>query len=385
MLSRPRNPVRPAAQGMSIPQASRRDLYHNCRIKAYPDGSVDLCAANRQIFREPGWEGKPDPASRIPSREAELEFMRLGSDPETQPDILTPEEESLLADPVRNPAEALDRAKRRAKSAVRDLGLSNEWAWFVTLTLDKQQVDRYDVTAVTRKLNQWLDNHVRRDGLAYVLVPERHRDGAIHFHGFFNGALRAADSGTVSLPGEKRPRRPRSAAERAAWLSRGGHAVYNLPQWTLGFTTAIALYGERRAAVSYVCKYLTKAQEKIGGRWYYSGGTLRKPEVSYADVNLEDLSGVQGARPFTVPQLPGVELLTLTVQDACEVNRQGPKMSLTENGTSPAGLQFSDCPPARADGGGAMPAEASGRKNDRQKIEGRIVQNDNRIPVEPTD
>lgn len=370
---------------MNIPQSSRRDLYHNCRIKAYPDGSVDLCAANRQIFREPGWEGKPDRVSRVPNRVTELEFMRLGSNPETQPDILTPEEEALLADPVRNPAEALDRAKRRAKSAVRDLGLSNEWAWFVTLTLDKKQVDRYDMTAVTRKLNQWLDNHVRRDGLAYVLVPERHRDGAIHFHGFFNGALRAADSGTVSLPGEKRPRRPRSAAERAAWPFRGGHAVYNLPQWTLGFTTAIALYGERRAAVSYVCKYLTKSQEKIGGRWYYSGGPLRKPEVSYADVNLEDLSGVRGAKPFTVPQLPGVELLSLTVQGSCEVNRQGPEMSLTENETSPAGLQFSDCPPARGGIGGATPAGASGGKNDRQKIEGRIMQNDNGIPAEPTD
>jgi hypothetical protein len=162
---------------MSIPKSSRRDLYHNCRIKAYPDGSIDLCAANRQIFREPGWEGKPEMASHVPSREAQLEFMRLGANPETQPDILTPEEESLLADPVRDPQAALDRAKRRAKSAVRDLGLSNEWAWFVTLTLDKKQVDRYDMAAVTRKLNQWLDRTTMSAGTGWLTSSFRNGTG----------------------------------------------------------------------------------------------------------------------------------------------------------------------------------------------------------------
>ena len=84
-----------------------------------------------------------------------------------------------------------------------------------TLTLDPARVNRYDVREVTRHLNHWLDNQVRRKGLAYVLVPERHKDGAIHFHGFFNDALEARDSGTVSLPGQKAPRRPRSARQRA--------------------------------------------------------------------------------------------------------------------------------------------------------------------------
>lgn len=232
--------------------------------------------------------------------------MQITADPERQFDILTPEEERLLSGP--NPEDALDRAKRRARSCVRDIALSNDWAWFVTLTLDKTKINRHDMTAITRKLNQWLDNRVRRNGLAYVLVPERHKDGAVHFHGFFNGALRAVDSGTVSLPGGKRPRRPRSAAERAAWLAEG--------QWTLGFTTAIGLYGDRRAATSYVCKYVTKAQDKVGGRWYYSGGALRKPEISLANVNLDDIAAADDAHPFTVPQMPGVSFVTLTCPDS---------------------------------------------------------------------
>ena len=57
--------------------------------------------------------------------------------------------------------------------------------------------------------------------------------------------------------------------------------------WKLGFSTAIELYGEYRSAVGYVCKYISKAQEKIGGRWYYSGGQLDKPSVSLTDIDFD--------------------------------------------------------------------------------------------------
>ena len=90
---------------------------------------------------------------------------------------------------------------RRARAKVRRLALSNDFRWFVTLTLDPQKVDRYDPAAVVRKLNQWCSNQVKRKGLCYILVPERHKDGALHFHGFFNDALEAVDSGHKSKDG----------------------------------------------------------------------------------------------------------------------------------------------------------------------------------------
>ena len=79
----------------------------------------------------------------------------------------------------------MQRAARRARAALRDLALCNDFDCFVTLTLDGAQVNRYDPKQVIQKLNRWADNKVRRDGLRYVLVPELHKDGAIHFHGFF--------------------------------------------------------------------------------------------------------------------------------------------------------------------------------------------------------
>lgn len=205
------------------------------------------------------------------------------------------------------------RAVRRARAQVRDIALCTPFRWFVTLTLDPARVNRYDVREVTRHLNHWLDNQVRRKGLAYVLVPERHKDGAIHFHGFFNDALEARDSGTVSLPGQKAPRRPRSARQRAKWLEDGGKPVYNLPGWSWGFTTAIELYGEYDRAVSYVCKYIGKElapspngdglePQKIGGRWYYSGGALGRPQVTYAELDFRQAEQEPGAYRFDLPQ-----------------------------------------------------------------------------------
>lgn len=185
---------------MEKPGAVRRreeaDISANARIKSYPDGSRAVLVCEAPIFKtRTGWE--PVRAGEAP---AKLRKGREGA-----------------SDPA--------RAVRRAKAQVRDLALCTPFRWFVTLTLDAARVDRYDMAAITRKLNAWLDNQVRRRGLAYVLVPERHKDGAIHFHGFFNDALEAVDSGTVSLPGQKHPKKPRNAAQRAAWLAQGGHVV----------------------------------------------------------------------------------------------------------------------------------------------------------------
>jgi hypothetical protein len=143
---------------------------------------------------------------------------------------------------------------------------------------------------IVRKLNAWCSNMVQRHGLRYVLVPERHKDGAIHFHGFFDDSLEAVDSGTIRLPGSKKPRKPRSKKERSEWLASGGQVVYNLPAWTLGYTTALQVYGEYPAAVAYVCKYIGKQGDKPAGRWYYSGGQLVDAAVEYVELSPAELA-----------------------------------------------------------------------------------------------
>lgn len=294
-------------------------IRHNCRIKRYPDGSAVVLMASRAIFREPGWEelGEKEPAA----------LARLFAELDEKTEAVELSQYAIARQEAaerERAAASLARAQRRARNAVRDLALANDFRYFVTLTLNAERVDRYDVASITRKLNAWLDNRVRRDGLAYVLVPERHKDGALHFHGLFNAALPVEDSGTIDR-GTGKPRKPRSAAQRARWLADGGHVVYNLPAWALGFSTAIELYGERRAAVGYVCKYIAKQMQpdgtpgKIGGRWYYSGGALRRPSVEYCDVDSADFEAYTGGYSFTLDEL-GVRCKIIEVEAATDDN-----------------------------------------------------------------
>ena len=242
-----------------------QSVKHYAKIYTYPCGIQDIVASTSPDFGPAGWEsaGRYDRPAK-PERKQERE--QAGAQ-----------------------AEDLERAMRRARAKVRRIALANEFRWFVTLTLDPQKVDSKEPAEVVRKLNAWCSNMVQRHGLRYILVPEYHKKGGIHFHGFFSDSLQALDSGTIKPPAGGKPRRPRSAAQRAEWLNNGGQVVYNLPAWAWGFTTAMELYGEYPAAVAYVCKYIGKDGKKPAGRWYYSGGELSQPGIQYAELSPQEL------------------------------------------------------------------------------------------------
>lgn len=241
----------------------RQDVRSTGRVKIYPDGGREIMACSRPIFVPEGWEERREPPAAVPPMPPR-EGIRKGDD---------------------------QRSRRRARAKLLDIVRCNRWDWFVTLTLDASRVpSRTDPESIWRVLRGWLSNRVQRDGLAYVLVPEYHarteEDGfrAIHFHGFFRG-LSGVDSGHTD---------------------RHGHPVYNLPDWTYGFSTAIRPYGSASSAAAYCVKYITKTDQRIGGRWYYSGGALRRsPEIVYAPLAVEDLIA-EGAYSFTVPECGAV-------------------------------------------------------------------------------
>ena len=228
------------------------EFSHNAVVYTYPDGSQDVVCASAQMFREPGWElsDKWDSDKAKPVREAG----------------------------VKSEGENMLRSMRRARAKLRRLALANDFQYFVTLTLDASKIDRYDGQAVVIALSRWADNMVRRCGLRYILVPELHKDGAFHFHGFLSGdGLKVVDS----------------------WVKWDNRTVFNLPQWGFGFSTAQELYGDYHAAVGYCCKYIGKQDgQRPLGRWYYSGGRLREPDKVYADL---DYRSVDNAVEFVIP------------------------------------------------------------------------------------
>lgn len=238
------------------------------KVIIYPCGVVDVQASTSPMFGMSGWEKAEDYAHPKPLPLAGEKHSRKCIDPQ---------------------GEDTERAMRRARGKLRRIALSNSFRWFVTLTIDPSKVDSHDGAAVVKKLNAWCSNMVQRKGLCYVLVPERHKKGGIHFHGFFNDCVEAVDSGHKD---------------------RQGHTIYNLPQWSLGFTTAIELYDDYQKAVAYVCKYIGKQGEKPAGRWYYSGGNLQAPQVEYCDLSSRELLEQYGQRAYEV-QLPGKQLVII--------------------------------------------------------------------------
>lgn len=184
-------------------------------------------------------------------------------------------------------SDSLARSKRRARKAVFDYSMCNpELDLFLTFTLDSNKIDRYDYKPVIKKLNTWLDNRVRRNGLKYIFVAEHHKDGAIHFHGVINSKNSAGED-TVKLVD-------------SGVVDKKGHTVYNVEDWTLGFSTAIHCYGARSAVCKYITKYITKSDDKVGGRWYYSGGKLAQPLYVYTGISdPEDFKGLGNFEIYT--------------------------------------------------------------------------------------
>lgn len=85
------------------------------------------------------------------------------------------------------PVGKFDSALSRAKNTVRELALCNKWDYFVTLTFDSRW-DRYSLKSRVSELMQWIQNLNKKGySIRYLLVPEFHEDGAVHFHGLFCG------------------------------------------------------------------------------------------------------------------------------------------------------------------------------------------------------
>lgn len=87
--------------------------------------------------------------------------------------------------------------------------------------------------------------------------------------------------------------------------TRSGQCIYNLPNWTHGFTTAIPIYGDVENVSKYISKYITKAQgAAIGGRYYYSGGKLLRPRYEY--LNIDVVSLPEADYTYCVPETGGL-------------------------------------------------------------------------------
>jgi len=150
----------------------------------------------------------------------------------------------------------------RRKSKVRDYVLSGNFHLFGTLTFraddahgDLDGVFRHKMILFTRML--------RRRGVAYYIVAERHtgggiNNGKIHLHGLFS----------ENLPTD---------------FSPASKKYLHIPLWQHGFSSVDRIRDQVGTA-HYVTKYISK--EALPGRSVWVSQGLLKPEVRYNSPDL---------------------------------------------------------------------------------------------------
>lgn len=88
--------------------------------------------------------------------------------------------------------EKLTNNLSRAKATVKELAICNSWDFWCTFTIDPAKYDRHNLDNYFRDFAKFLNNYnsyncPSEHKVKYLLVPEQHKDGAWHLHGFIKG------------------------------------------------------------------------------------------------------------------------------------------------------------------------------------------------------
>ena len=204
-------------------------MWYNVRVKTFPDGHKQYFYSEYLILRD------------VPE-----EFR----DPKIKRKFSKPDKEGRFSNNL-----------KRAVNQVYDLARSNHFDWFITLTLNPDEVDRtnYDECAMVIRV---FTQRLGRNRNKWLIVPELHADGiSYHFHGLVQGDL-----------------------DLTHWKGD----VYNLNNFEFGYTTAMKIRDPDRVA-TYIAKYLTKQLAVPKGRKsFWASRSLDKPTVEYVAMSEHD-------------------------------------------------------------------------------------------------
>ena len=170
------------------------------------------------------------------------------------------------------------KSRKRAMNEVYDIARSNEWDWFLTLTLSPQRVDRWNYDACAAEVMLFADV-LRKAGNKYIIVPEQHKNGAWHFHALVIGDLKLvpATNWYTGVP----------------LLDKHGRQIYNIKNYKYGVNTATAI-GHSAKAASYIAKYMTKKMEiPRGKKRYWASKSLMRPKIEYDDYSTSNQFSIE--------------------------------------------------------------------------------------------
>lgn len=164
-------------------------------------------------------------------------------------------DQQFMPKKIDNLSELQKLARRKVK--VKDYVLSGNFTLFGTLTFAPEHASK-DLTEDLRHKMILFTRMLRRRGVRYYIVAEKHKSGNIHLHGLFSDNLTTAQS-----PNSRK--------------------YLNIPIWSYGFSSVDHIRDYVGTAY-YVTKYVTK--ECLDGKSVWVSQGLITPQVQY---NVPDL------------------------------------------------------------------------------------------------
>ena len=148
---------------------------------------------------------------------------------------------------------------KRSVRTIIDIALNNKWTDFITITLDKEKIDRYNEELIIKKLRKAINNYKYRydETFRYIIVAEYHKDKAVHFHGLIylknRKGLNYNEHQTKKERGKK---------------GNQNISVYEFNYFNkrFGYTWVQPLYNQAEFVSYYLSKYMSKYDDRI----YYS-------------------------------------------------------------------------------------------------------------------
>ena len=163
----------------------------------------------------------------------------------------------------------------RARTKIFDYARCNKWDYFFTGTLDGEKYNRYELQKFYKNFRDMVRNLSAKNNqkIEYLIIPEMHKDGAWHIHGFIKGILQN-ELRKFKLK-EKLPTYIRQKLLK-------GETVFEWEKYRkkFGFCDLESIKNHE-AAARYVLKYITKDLQKsiseIGAHLYYCSQGLKLP------------------------------------------------------------------------------------------------------------
>ena len=172
--------------------------------------------------------------------------------------------------PIEHSDKKLEQSISRSKRMIKELAMCNDWELFVTLTGDKEKIDRTNVETFKQEWQKFVHAYNKRPSnkdckLKYLLVPEYHEDKAIHFHGYFMGGN-----------------------PKDYFINEHGYLDFKPYRTRFGWFNGGKIRSLNKCA-NYSCKYITKELAScvgIGKQCYICSQGLKRSEIILYGSNI---------------------------------------------------------------------------------------------------